>query len=110
MRICAESGWWCSFGKKKNRKASAPAIAAHDDLVRRQFNADAPNQIWLADLSEHRTSGGKAYLRTIKDMFSNRIVGWIERSYRRHRRQKALRRLTPEEYESNVTNQTALAA
>ena len=38
------------------------------------------------------------------------IVTWIERTYHRRRRQKALGRLTPEEYESIMTNQTALAA
>lgn len=75
-RIASENGWWCSFGKKKNRKASAPATAAHDDLVRRQFEADAPNQVWLADLTEHRTAEGKVYVCAIKDLFSNRIVGW----------------------------------
>lgn len=76
-RIASENGWWCSFGKpRRNRKASAPATAAYDDLVRRQFNADAPNRVWLADLTEHRTGEGKIYICAIKDLFSNRIVGW----------------------------------
>lgn len=76
-RICAENGWWCSFGEpRRNRRAAAPATAAHDDLVRRQFNAQAPNQVWFADLTEHRTSEGKIYVCAIKDLFSNRIVGW----------------------------------
>lgn len=75
-RIASENGWWCSFGKKKSRKASAPATAAHDDLVRRQFNAAGPNQVWVADLTEHRTGEGKVYVCAIKDLFSNRIVGW----------------------------------
>ncbi len=34
-RLCAEKGSWCSLGKKKRRRASAPATACHDDLVRR---------------------------------------------------------------------------
>lgn len=76
-RICAANGWWCSFGKpRRNRKATAPATAAHDDLVRREFNAEGPNQVWLADLTEHRTVEGKIYICAIKDLFSNRIVGW----------------------------------
>ncbi len=76
-RIASENGWWCSFAKpRRNRKASAPATAAHDDLVRRQFTADHPNQVWLADLTEHRTAEGKLYICAIKDLFSNRIVGW----------------------------------
>ena len=75
-RLCAENGWWCSFGKKRRRKASAPATAAHDDLVRRRFNADGPNQVWVADLTEHRSDEGKIYLCAIKDLWSNRIVGY----------------------------------
>ena len=30
----------------------------------------------MADLTEHRTAEGKPYLCAIKDLFSNRIVGW----------------------------------
>jgi putative transposase len=75
-RICRDMGWWSIFGKPKARKAFKPGTPAHDDLVRRNFTADAPNTVWVADLTEHRTSEGKLYLCAIKDLFSNRIVGW----------------------------------
>ena len=75
-RRCSENGWWSVFGKKKTRKRSKAGTPAHDDLVRRDFTADAPNQLWLADITEHWTSEGKLYLCAIKDVFSNRIVGW----------------------------------
>lgn len=32
--------------------------------------------MWLSDVTEHWTREGKLYLRAIKDMFSNRIVGF----------------------------------
>ena len=35
-----------------------------------------PNQLWLADITEHWTGEGKLYLCAIKDVFSNRIVGY----------------------------------
>ena len=44
--------------------------------MRRTLSADAPNQLWLADITEHRTDEGKLYLCAIKDVLSNRIVGW----------------------------------
>lgn len=75
-RICRDNGWWSAFGKPKNRKKSQPGTPAHDDLVRRCFTAAAPNELWLADITEHPTDEGKLYLCTIKDCFSNRIVGW----------------------------------
>lgn len=48
----------------------------HDDLVRREFTADAPNRLWLSDITEHKTGEGKLYLCAIKDVFSNQIVGY----------------------------------
>jgi len=75
-RICRDNGWWSVFGKPKNRKKRQPGTPAHDDLVRRCFTAEAPNQLWLADITEHRTDEGKLYVCAIKDCFSNRIVGW----------------------------------
>ena len=59
--------------KKRYKKAAAPV---HDDLVKRKFTAQAPNQLWLTDITEHRTLEGKIYLCAIKDVFSNRIVGY----------------------------------
>ena len=73
-RICRDNGWWSSFGKPRSRKNTKPGTSAHDDLVRRVFTADAPNQLWLADITEHRTADGKLYLCAIKDVYSNRIV------------------------------------
>lgn len=44
--------------------------------MRRVFSADGPNRLWLADITEHRTGEGKLYLCAIKDVWSNRIVGY----------------------------------
>jgi putative transposase len=48
----------------------------HDDKVERNFTADAPNVLWLTDITEHKTGEGKLYLCAIKDVCSNRIVGY----------------------------------
>ena len=76
-RICSANGWFSRFGKKPKRsrgKKAGPPV--HDDLVRRDFTADTPNQLWLGDITEHRTLEGKLYVCAIKDVFSNRIVGY----------------------------------
>lgn len=75
-RICSDNGWWSVFGKKKRSKKAKVGVPAHDDLVRRDFTAAGPNQLWLTDLTEHRTDEGKFYLCAIKDVWSNRIVGY----------------------------------
>lgn len=61
-------------GSTLERKDPGPAV--HDDLVRRVFSAPAPNLVWLTDITEHPTSEGKLYACAIKDVFSNRIVGY----------------------------------
>lgn len=87
-RICSEQGWWSAFGKPKKGKANQkgkPGPPVHDDLcavvddkgrVRHEFNANAPNELWLSDITEHRTDEGKLYVCAIKDVYSNRIVGY----------------------------------
>jgi len=76
-RICAQHGWWSSFGKQRRRgKGKRPGPPVHADLVGRDFTATGPNQLWLTDITEHRTAEGKLYSCAIKDVFSNRIVGY----------------------------------
>jgi len=78
-RICSANGWWSVFGKPRARngkKKRTPGTAAFDDLVKRRFTADAPNILWLVDITEHWTGEGKLYCCAVKDVFSNRIVGY----------------------------------
>jgi transposase InsO family protein len=76
-RICSGMGWWSAFSRKRRRgKSGKPGPPVHDDLVNRDFTANGPNRLWLADITEHRTDEGKLYLCAIKDVWSNRIVGY----------------------------------
>ena len=75
-RICSGNGWWSAFGKKRRGKGGKAGPPVHDDLVQRDFTADGPNRLWLADITEHHTGEGKLYLCAIKDVWSHRIVGY----------------------------------
>ena len=75
-RICSNNGWWSTFGKTKRGKGRKIGPPVHDDLVQRDFTATAPNQLWLGDITEHKTGEGKLYLCAFKDVYSNRIVGY----------------------------------
>ena len=46
------------------------------DLVERHFQADCPNQLWVADLSYVATWRGFVYVAFVIDVFSRMIVGW----------------------------------
>ncbi|WP_421648440.1 IS3 family transposase, partial [Mycobacterium marinum] len=75
-KICSANQWWCVFGKKRRGRKGRPGAPAHEDLVRRDFTASGPNRLWLSDITEHPTDQGKLYICAVKDVWSNRIVGY----------------------------------
>jgi putative transposase len=50
--------------------------ATEEDLVKRQFTVAAPDRLWVADITEHSTAGGKLYCAGVMDAYSRRIIGW----------------------------------
>lgn len=73
-KICRRAGI-SSTMKRKKRGVSKSKPASAENLIKRQFNADAPNTAWLTDITEHPTKTGKLYVCAIKDLYSNYIVG-----------------------------------
>jgi putative transposase len=63
-------------GKPKCTTVSGDSAARPADLVQREFTAQRPDRLWVADLTYIRTWVGFAYLALIIDAFSRRIVGW----------------------------------
>jgi putative transposase len=61
-------------GVRTTRRGAEESPAA--DLVRREFTAAAPNQLWVADITYVPTWAGFLYLAVVLDVFSRRIVGW----------------------------------
>ena len=53
-----------------------PSIARPADLVHRDFRAERPDQLWVADLTYVATWSGFVYVAFIIDVFSRAIVGW----------------------------------
>ncbi|MGW0432026.1 transposase [Micromonospora sp. NPDC003197] len=62
---------WRGGSTKPNPKADPVP-----DLVNRQFTADAPNRLWVADATRIACGEGVLWLAAVRDAFSNRIVGW----------------------------------
>jgi len=66
---------------KAKRKFKVTTDSRHDhpvapNLLDRQFTVEAPNTVWLADLSYIWTREGWLYLAVVEDLFSRRVVGW----------------------------------
>ena len=63
------------------RRWKATTQSNHDfpvqeNLLDRDFTADDPNRIWLADITYITTEEGWLYLAALMDLFSRKIVGW----------------------------------
>ena len=46
------------------------------NVVARQFEVSAPNQVWVSDLTYLRTQTGFVYMAVVLDLFARRVVGW----------------------------------
>jgi putative transposase len=62
----------------KPRRTTTPDAAAPRpaDLVEREFSAQRPNQLWVADLTYVATWSGFVYVALVIDAFSRFLVGW----------------------------------
>ena len=68
-------------GKQRGRRRVKTTDSAHNlpvapNLLRRQFQADTPNQKWVTDITYIPTDQGWLYLAAVVDLFSRRVVGW----------------------------------
>lgn len=61
---------------KAPRTTIAAKVEHPADLVERRFEADAPDRLWVADITYIRTFSGWAYAAFVTDVFSRRVVGW----------------------------------
>jgi len=61
--------WPCTT-RRAERARPAP------DLVERDFSADCPDRLWVADITYVPTWAGFLYLAVVVDAFSRRVVGW----------------------------------
>jgi putative transposase len=64
--------------RSKRTRTTFPAIVAERpaDLVDRVFATDAPDRLWVADLTYVWTRAGFCYASFVIDAFSRRILGW----------------------------------
>jgi putative transposase len=63
-------------GKPWRTTISDPNAIRPADLVERDFTAEAPDRLWVCDLTRLRCWDGVLYLAFVIDVFSRRVVGW----------------------------------
>jgi len=77
-RLMAQLGISGAIRGGKKYRTTIPDESADRpaDLVQRQFRADRPNQLWVADFTYVATWTGVVYVAFVIDVFARRIVGW----------------------------------
>lgn len=77
-RLMSEEGIRVRFAKKKLRYSSyeGEISPAPPNLVRRCFQADQPNRLWLTDISVFAANNGRLYLSAIIDCYDGMVVGY----------------------------------
>ena len=55
---------------------SDPARQPAENVLARDFTADAPNRKWVTDITYLPTAAGWVYLAVVLDLFSRKVVGW----------------------------------
>jgi transposase InsO family protein len=74
-KLMVEEGHASGLPLRRRRK-NLVNVATFEDLVQRNFTRDAPDQLWVTDITEHPTREGKVYCCGVLDAHSRRVVGW----------------------------------
>ena len=79
-RLMREAGLFGCGGRRRKARTTLRSrterIPPVPDLVKRNFNPQAPNRLWVADIIYVRTWEGWLYLSFVLDTYSRRVVGW----------------------------------
>ena len=85
-RLMRSAGLQGCSRRKFRRGTTVRDLAARPapDLVERRFVADAPDRLWVADVTYVPTTAGWLYLAVVIDVFSRQVLGWSMAEHRKH--------------------------
>jgi len=66
------------YKRRPGRYGGKPAVLVNNSLDR-QFEVDAPDKVWVTDITYIKTHEGWLYLSVVIDLFSRRVIGWSAR-------------------------------
>lgn len=80
-RLMREAGLFGCGGRRRRKarttlRSQTECIPPAPDLVKRNFTLEAPNRLWVADITYVRTWEGWLYLSFVLDTYSRKVVGW----------------------------------
>lgn len=76
MKLMKQMGLTCKVRLKKYRSYKGQNGKIADNILKRNFKADKPNQKWATDITEFALCGQKIYLSPILDMYNGEIISY----------------------------------
>lgn len=78
VRVLMDEAGLVAQAKRKRKYSSyqGEVTPAPENLLKRDFHADAPNEKWLTDITEFHIPTGKAYFSPVVDCFDGMLVSW----------------------------------
>jgi len=79
-RLMRQEGLRAQVGyRRRTYRCGRPAVVATNQLEQ-NFDVEAPNQVWVTDITYIRTHEGWLYLAVVLDLFTRQVIGWSMRS------------------------------
>lgn len=75
-RLMKAEGLRAQIGYGSAPRHRGGPIGVVDNVLNRQFTPEAPNQVWVTDITYIRTYEGWLFLAAVMDLYSRQIVGW----------------------------------
>jgi putative transposase len=75
-RLMRSEGLWARRRKRFKVTTQGGGQSSVPDRVKRRFTTEAPNRLWVSDITAVLTREGWLYLAVVLDLYSRRVVGW----------------------------------
>ena len=79
-RLMKSEGLRAQVGYGSRPRYRGGPIGVVENVLNRDFAPDAPNKVWVTDITYIRTCEGWLYLAAVMDLYSRQIVGWATQS------------------------------
>lgn len=76
LRLMNKYNLLSQIRRRKKYKQMGEQAHKYENLLNRDFNATAPNQKWVTDISYIHTAQGVLYLSMIRDLFDRSIISY----------------------------------
>jgi len=76
LRVMNKYGLLCEIRRRRKYKFMGQQLHRYENLLKRNFYADKPNQKWVTDISYIHTGQGVLYLSVIRDLYDSSIVAY----------------------------------